>query len=119
MIVGAHTGTSSHGRPEGLHYNAPNFSAILRIVAIPRTVERCPSLFSNTAFEIFDSPCLIVDSQYSSRPRTWKLSAGVLTALRAFTDVASGADRRNATLNATDFFSAAGENGWCAATAVS
>ena len=96
-----------------IRISPPSFGTVL----MPRTVDRWPSVFSNTAFEIADSLCLTRDSQKISRPLTWKSSTGVLSADSAFFPFASSGRPRNATLNAVARATTAGENASCAASA--
>ena len=65
------------------------------VVAL-RMVDFLPVVFSRTAFEKVDSLCLVRQSQYTSRPRTWKSSTAVFSAMTLFFDASSRGDARKA-----------------------
>src|SRR5262249_48315702 len=78
----------------GLH---PYLAASLTTVFTPRNVERAFSVFSSSALENSDSPCLFFDSQYSSRPLTRNSSSAVFSAITAFTESGFSGPSRNPT----------------------
>ena len=70
------------------------------MVLRPRNVAFPPTAFSNRTFENVDSLCLFRQSQYISRPFTWKSSMGVRMAISSFTAAGVSGSPRNATFSA-------------------